>query len=179
MFSLNLPTTQDCAKCCLFGIFKVANWIENAGQSMMSGTQSWDRSWVCSRHYIWQQEIRQPVGNNQLFTHRCQKTPYMLKLGFFPSRCSERQAEIKPGFLNQILSTCTIVPTSSKVLTEVLLLCMSWKHLPIWTTPHFFGVTSHVTYTAVREVPVVLWSHQYNVWTLLQEINVWDSTVQP
>lgn len=33
MFSLNLPTTQGYVYCCLFGIFKVANETENAGQS--------------------------------------------------------------------------------------------------------------------------------------------------
>lgn len=36
------------------GIFK-ANGIENAGQRVLSGTQSWDQSQVCSEHYIWQQ----------------------------------------------------------------------------------------------------------------------------
>lgn len=38
VLSLNLPTMQDYAQCCLFGIFKVANEIEN--QSALSGTQS-------------------------------------------------------------------------------------------------------------------------------------------
>lgn len=79
-----------------------------------------------------------------------------------------------------MLSLCAIVPTSAKVLiaTIVLLLWMSWCHLPIWTTPHFYGATSHVTYVAGREVPVLIWTHQYIVWTLLQQIYVQDCIVQ-
>lgn len=50
--------------------------------------------------------------------------------------------------------------------------------LPIWTTPHFYGATSHVAYIAGREVPIVIWSHQYNAWTLLQQIDIQDCTAQ-
>ena len=91
----------------------------------------------------------------KLFTLRCPKSPSALNLASFPSPGSEMQAEIKPGFLDQTLSPCPIVPTSAEVLPVaiVLLLWVSWYHLPIWITPRFYGVTSHVTHIAGREVP--------------------------
>lgn len=82
MFSLNLPTTQGYVYCCLFGIFKVANETENAGQSVLSGTRTWDQSLVCSEHYTWQQETRQPVQDKEAPYTLCQKSPSTLKLFF-------------------------------------------------------------------------------------------------
>lgn len=177
MFSLNLPTTQNSAQWSLFDISQAAKRVKYTGQNALSGTQSWDQSLVCSEHYIWQQETRQSLGHKKSFTPRCQKSPSVLNFACFPSWGSDRQAEIKPVFLNQMLSPCTIVRSSAKVLTaaKVLLLWRSWYHLPMWTTPHFYKATSHVTYTTGREVPVFIWFHQYHmmlepIWTLLQQI---------
>lgn len=84
MFSLNLPTTQDYVHCWTFGFFKVANEIENAGQSMLSGTQSWDQSLVCSERYIRQQDIRQPVEDKEApYTHVSEES-FHIEIGFFP-----------------------------------------------------------------------------------------------